>query len=293
MSMKNVIYCLIIVIAVSACNTRHKPTASRLSAIALSGEKIPQYTFRYDPQGNLIELVHHKQSNDTNISTFTYDSSHRITGMVYANQQYNATSVQEEARVTAWDDEGNITTIEYFDDKKRLLRTASVRWKDGLPSAMKFSDSTQAISWNYDGDYPIRKDICKDSFPGKKEDSMITLRTIRYEYGDSLNPLLPMVNQLLLSHAIAPVIYLAPSGDLSTAFLHLSPNNPFLIKMTEKEKAICQQRVQHFERSTTLQYAYSFKSGQLYPSGASIHLHSEGFTKLGYDTQFQLEYQYE
>lgn len=294
MSMKNVIYCLIIIISVSACSTRCKPTDSRLTAIALSGEKTPQYTFRYDPQGNLVELVHHKQSNDTNISTFTYDSSRRITGMVSANQRNNTTAVQEEARVTAWDDDGNITTVQYFDAKKRLLRTANVRWQNGLPAAMKYSDSTQAVSWNYDGDYPVRKDICKDSFPGKQEDPVITLRTTQYEYErDSLNPLHPLVNQLLLSHAIAPVVYLAPTGDLSTAFLHLSTNNPFLIKMTEKEKSVCREHIQDYERFTTVQYAYSYSKGRQYPTGASIHLHSEGFTRLAYDTQFALEYQYE
>gem|GEM_PF-1346567 len=294
MSMKNVIYCLIIIISVSACSTRCKPTDSRLTAIALSGEKIPQYTFRYDPQGNLVELVHHKQSNDTNISTFTYDSSHRITGMVSANQQNNTTAVQEEARVTDWDDDGNITTVQYFDAQKRLLRTANVRWKNGLPAAMKYSDSTQAISWNYEGNRPVRKDIHKDSVPGKKEDAMITLRTTQYECEeDSLNPLHPLVNQLLLSHAVAPAAYLAPDGDLSSAFLHLNTTNPFLIKITEKEKSICQQYIQDYERSTTVQYAYYYNKGRPYPSGAWIHLHSEGFTKLAYDTHFALEYQYE
>ncbi|MDR6565348.1 MULTISPECIES: hypothetical protein [Chitinophaga] len=293
MSMKNITFFFIIIITASACSTRnHRPGLPRLTTISIQGDSTPQYTFRYDQQGNLAELVHHLQLNDTSISTFSYDHSHRITGMVLSNRENNITAIKERAKVTSWDKDGNIATVQYFDAKERLLRVANVRWKNGLPAAMKYSDSTQAISWNYDATHPVRKDICIDSFSGKKEDTLVTLRTTKYECEDSINPLHPLANQLLLCHAVAPAVALSPLGELSDAFLHLNARNPFLIKITEKEKTRCQERLLEYERSTTVQYAYYFNGGR-YPAGAWVHLHSEGFTKLGSDNHFALEYQYE
>ncbi len=293
MSMKKIIFFFIVVVTASACSTRnHRPGLPRLTTISIQGESMPQYTFRYDQQGNLAELVHHRPLNDT-ISTFSYDHSHRITGMVLSNRENNVTAVKERAKVTSWDKDGNIATVQYFDAKEQLLRVTNVRWKNGLPAAMKYSDSTQAVSWNYDAANPVRKDICIDSFSGKKEDTLVTLRTAKYECEDSINPLHPLANQLLLSHAVAPVVNLSPQGDLSDAFLHLNTHNPFLIKITEKEKTRCQQGLLEYDRTTTVQYAYYFNGGRQYPAGAWVHLHSEGYTKLGSDNHFALEYQYE
>ena len=289
--MKNVIICLLIVITVSACSTnKYKAGVPRLTAIGIKGDSIPQYSFQYDTNGHLVEMTHRQAFNDTNVSTYSYNSSNRITGLVISNRDTN--KVEERARVTSWDDDGNITRVQYFDAQEKPTRSASIRWEKGLPAAMKYSDSTQAVSWNYKEGNPERKDISVDTFAGKKEDALITLRTTHYEWDDSINPLHPLLNQLLISHAVAPVIYLTPLGDLSNAFLHLSTNNPFLVKITEKERSVYQQRIQEYERHTTVQYAYSY-SGNGYPSGAWVHLHSEGFTKLGSDTQFRVEYHYE
>lgn len=293
MSMRNVIYCLFIVIAVSACSTnKYKAKVPRLTTIGIRGDSIPQYSFHYDVAGNLQELVHHEQFTDTNVTTFSYDSSHRITGMVLSNRDTNTIKVRERAKVTSWDKDGNVTEIQYFDAQERPSRSASIRWKKGLPEVMKYSDSTQAISWNYKAGNPERKDICIDTFAGKTKDTLITLRTAHYDWDDSINPLHPLLNQLVISHAVAPVIYLTPMGDLSNAFLHLSTNNPSLVKVTEKEKSIYQQHFQEYERYTTVQYTYSY-NGNGFPVGAWVHLRSEGFTKLGTDTHFILEYRYE
>ncbi len=294
MSMKNIIYYFIILVTASACSTRnHRPGLPRLTAISIQGDNIPRYTFRYDQQGNLAELVCNRQQDDTSISTFSYDPSHRITGMVLSNRENNITEIKERAKVTSWDNDGNIATVQYFDARERLLRVANIRWKNGVPAAMKYSDSTQAVSWNYDSDHPVRKDISIDNFAGKKEDTLVTLRTTKYECEDSINPLHPLINQLLLSHAVSPVVNPSPQGDLSTAFLHLNTHNPFLVKITEKEKARCQEHLLEYERSTTVQYAYYYNGGRQYPAGAWVHLHSEGFTKLGSDNHFALQYQYE
>lgn len=293
MSMKNVIYCLLCVIAISACSTnKYKAAVPRLTTIGIKGDSIPQYTFHYDAAGNLQELVHHQQFNDTNVSTFFYDSSHRITGMTLSSRDTNTSKVQERAKVTAWDHDGNVTAIQYFDAEEHPLRTASIRWKKGLPEVMKYSDSTQAISWNYKQGNPEQKDICRDTFAGKQKDTLITLRTAHYEWDDSINPMRPILNQLLISHAVTPAIHLSPMGNLNNAFLHLSTNNPSLVKITEKEKSIYQQHFQEYERSTVVQYTYNY-NGNGYPTGAWVHVHSEGFTKQDIDTEFIMEYRYE
>lgn len=287
--MKNVIYCLFIVITVSACSTnKYKAGIPRLTAIGIEGEHIPQYRFQYDRNGNLAEITHRQAFNDTNVSAYTYNSSNRITGLVIFNRDTN--QVQERARVTSWDDDGNVTGVQYFDAQEKPTRSASIRWEKGLPAAMKYSDSTQAVSWNFKKEQPERKDISVDTFTGKKEDALITLRTTHYEWDDSINPLHPLLNQLLLCHAAIPAVYLTPMGDLSNTFLHLGTQNPFLIKITEKESAPYQQR--EYERRTTVQYAYSY-NGNGYPSGAWVHFHREGFTQPGTDTQFRMEYHYE
>ncbi|WTM29231.1 YD repeat-containing protein [Chitinophaga sp. 180180018-2] len=293
MVMKHILYFLLIVTAIASCrsNRSHADTL-RLTTITIRGEDIPQYSFQYDLKGNLVELVRHDKANDTNVSSFTYDSSQRITGMVVTARNEDTNHIKESARVTGWDENGNITTVQYFDAARRPLRSARIHWKNGLPATMKFSDSTQAISWNYETGYPNRKDICID--PAAPGDTLVTLRTARYEWDDSINPLRPLLNQLLLSHAVSGTTQLSPLGDLAGAFLHVSNNNPYLIKITEKERLMCRRRLQDYERYTTLQYDYSYDpSNRKYPTGAWVHLHCEGYTGLGADTQFALEYRYE
>lgn len=291
MSMKNVIYCLIAVITISACSTnKYKAAAPRLTTIGIRGDDTPQYTFHYDEAGNLQELVHHEQSNDTNVSTFFYDKAHRITAMVLSNRDTN--QVQQRAQVTAWDEEGNVTEIKYFDATEKPLRTASIRWNKGLPEVMKYSDSMQAISWDYSKYESRRKDICVDNCSGKKEDTLVTLRTAQYEWDDSINPMRPIVNQLLISCAVAPATHLTPVGNLSNAFLHLSNKNPSLVRITEKETPVYQPHYQPYERSSLYQYTYYYNANG-FPLGAWVHLHSKGFTQPGTDTEFVMEYHYE
>lgn len=291
--MKNVIYCLFIVIAISACSTnKYKTIVPRLAAIGIQGDDIPQYSFHYDKAGNLTTLVQHYNAHDTNVHTFFYDSSHRITGMIVSNRHNQTDTVQEQAEVTTWDKDGNVEEIRYFDAEKKPLRTATIHWEKGQPLGLKYSDSTQAVSWNYKKADPVRKDICMDTFSGKKEEPLVTLRTARYEWDDSINPLHPLVNQLLMCRAVAPVVRLTPLYDISNTLLHLGTQNPALIKISEKEKSHCQQHYQEYERYTTMQYTWSCNSRK-YPSGAWVHVHSEGFTRLGSDADVILEYNYE
>ncbi|WP_146151238.1 hypothetical protein [Chitinophaga niastensis] len=291
--MKNVIYCLLITVFVSACSTnRCKSTIPRLTSIGIHGDTIPQYSFRYNIAGNLVEVVKHNWPADTNVTVFSYDSSNRLTGMVTSTREINTTRVYESATVKSWDEDGNIAAIQYFDDAQKPTRIARIRWKKGLPAVMKYSDSTKAISWNYNTGTPNRKDICVDTSSGNYKDTLITFRTTNYEWDDSINPLRPMVNQLLMCGGISPVDHISPFGSLSQILMHYSANNPFLIKIKEKEKSIFKQHFQEYERYTTVQYSYAY-NGNGFPSKANVHLHSEGYTKLGSDTQFVLDYRYE
>lgn len=89
--------------------------------------------------------------------------------MTLSSRDTNTSKVQERAKVTAWDHDGNVTAIQYFDAEEHPLRTASIRWKKGLPEVMKYSDSTQAISWNYKQGNPEQKDICRDTLRENKK----------------------------------------------------------------------------------------------------------------------------
>lgn len=290
--MNKYLYCLLIPIFITACSTNKnkqlKPV--RLAAITIHGDTIPQYTFRYDTAGHLIELVKHNWENDTDITTFSYDSSHRLSGMVAAHQDSSSKTIQQRASVSAWDENGNIQEVQYYDGENKLLKTAQISWKDGLPVALKCKDSALAMSWSYENGNPDWKNICTDTVSGNAKDTSIFVRKANYEWDDSVNPLRALANQLLLGPGISPVPDVTPLPSITTFLLPVSTNNPTLIKVDDREKLTYKQQSQVYHRNTTVQFFYSYKNG--YPTTALVHFHSEGYTKLGTDTQLTLDYTY-
>ncbi|CAL1516557.1 hypothetical protein [Chitinophaga sp. MM2321] len=292
--MKKYFYCLLIPVLITACSTNKNKQAGplRLTTITIHGDTIPQYTFRYDSDGHLVELVKHNQENDTNTTTFTYDSSNRITGMVATHQDNRRQQIQQRATVKTWDKHGNVEEVQYYDGTDKPVRTAKISWQKGLPVAMKYSDSTQAISWDYTDGNPNWKNLCTDSVTGGNKDTSIFVRSANYEWDTSTNPLRPLVNQLLLGPGISPVPVAGPFADITYMLLHISANNPTLIKVAEKEKSVYKQYAQEYQRQTTIQFFYAYNRNG-YPENARVHLHTEGYTKLGTDTQLTLDYLYQ
>ncbi|GEP91002.1 hypothetical protein SAMN05660909_03202 [Chitinophaga terrae (ex Kim and Jung 2007)] len=289
--MKNVIFCLLATILVTACNTR-RGSVPRLAAIGIQGENTPQYTFRYDQKGNLVELSQHNKQ-DSNITTFEYDDTNRIAGITFSSQlPKQKPRIKAKARVTGWDKTGNITDITYYNDRDQPLRKACIRWKDGLPVAMKFSDSTIASTWNLASNTPTRKDVYIDSSKLPENEGSMTLRTTQYEYEDSVNPLKPFVNQLVASQSAAPAT-ISPVGKLSDIFLQIGNKPASLVRIAEQEKAVCRQYFQEYECNTTYQYFYSYAHNNSFPDKAWVHVRKRGNTHLDTNTDFIMFYQYE
>ncbi|SKA01450.1 YD repeat-containing protein [Chitinophaga eiseniae] len=290
--MTKYLYCLLIPILFTACSThRAKKAPVRLTAITIHGDSIPQYTFQYDSTGHLLKLVKHYSRQDTNVTTFFYDSFHRLTGMESAMESHQQKTLVQTATVKAWDALGNITEVQYFAADSTPLRTARLAWKKGMPSALKYIDSSQAMSWNYTDGNPDWKSICTDTFTGQHQDTGFYVRSARYEWDDTINPLRPLANQLVLGPGIAPVLEPTPMPNLATFLLPVSTNNPTLIKMDEQQTAVYKSTSQQYYRNTTVQFFYAYRDG--YPQRARVHLHCEGYTKLGSDTQVNLDYIYQ
>ncbi|MCW3463264.1 RHS repeat domain-containing protein [Chitinophaga nivalis] len=291
--MKNIIYCLLIPIFITACSTnKNKRAPVRLAAIGIKGESIPQYTFRYDAGGHLVAIVQYLRENDTSTISFRYDAHDRLTSMVTIDSSNQQHTIRQQARITAWDEAGNITAIQYYDGHCRPTRTAKVAWKGGWPSRLKYSDSSQAISWDSCDGNAAWKDLCTTTPSGKKTDTNIVLRSVRAEWDRSESPLRLLANQMLLGPALSPVVHTAPFGYLPNMLLYVGANNPTLVKITEKEKSVYPEKMLAYERSTTLQYFYDYHDNG-YPATASVHLHTEGYTKLSTDTRFTMDYTYE
>ncbi|RFS24528.1 hypothetical protein DVR12_04785 [Chitinophaga silvatica] len=282
--MRNVLFCLLATILVSACNTRKTP---RITTIGIQGEVTPQYSFQYNEKGNLVELIQHC-NGDSNQTTFQYDDTNRITNIVFVEQSSTSPKVKAKATVTEWDNNGNVAAITYYDALDKPLRKAKIRWKNGLPVAMKFSDSTLACAWNNDQKNPQRKDIYIDSSNGTAVSPFVTLKTTQYEMEDSLNPLKPLANQIIICQTAAPAS-ITPVGDLSNVFLNVSNKSPYLVKIAEREKKVNQE----FESHSTYQYFYSHKNASSYPDKAWVHLSCQGSTNLDTDANFIMFYKYE
>ncbi|NSL88545.1 hypothetical protein ECE50_017015 [Chitinophaga sp. Mgbs1] len=292
--MKKYLYCLLIPVLITACSSNKNKyrTILRLSSIGIKGDSIPQYTFRYDQEGHLVELVKYHQFNDTNNTTFTYDSSNRLCSMTAVRQHNNSRQVQQHARVNAWDKDGNIREIAYFDPAQQLIRTATITWKHGLPAALKYSDSTQAVKWENDNGNPDWKNICSDSLPEEMKEGNLLVRNTQHEWDQNYNPLRPLVNQLLLSGCIPLPAQTRPVPDFASLLLPISTNNPTLIKMEEKEKTAYSNTSMECQRQTTLQFDYTYNWNG-YPQSAWVHFHTEGFTRLSGDSQLIIDYQYQ
>lgn len=289
--MKNVILCLLATILVTACNTR-RGTVPRLKAISIQGETTPQYTFQYDQKGNLVILAQHNKQ-DSNITTFEYDDTNRIAGITFSTQlSAKKPAVKAKAKVNNWDQSGNVTDITYYDEQNQPLRSACIEWKDGLPVAMKFSDSTIASAWNLNSSSPSRKDVFIDSSKLPESQSSMIVRTTQYEYEDSVNPMKSMLNQLVVSQSAAPAT-ISPLGKMADIFLQVGNKPAFLMKVAEREKAICQQHLQEYECNTTYQYFYSYVPNNSFPDKAWVHVRKQGNTHLDTNTDFIMVYKYE
>ncbi|MBC9930800.1 RHS repeat domain-containing protein [Chitinophaga qingshengii] len=286
------LYCLLIPVLFTACSThRAKKAPVRLTSIAIQGDTIPQYAFQYDTAGHLIKLVRYYTDQDTNVTTFTYDATHRLTGMESADESHQQKTVVQKATVSAWDALGNITEVHYYAPDNTPLRTARLTWKNGMPTALKYIDSSQAMSWNYANGNPDWKNICHDTVTGKHQDTSLYVRSAQYEWDDTINPLRPLANQLVLGPGLASILSPTPLPDLATFLLPVSTNNPTLIKVDEQQTSIYKNTSQQYRRNTTVQFFYAYKNG--YPQRARVHLHTAGYTKLDSDTQVDLDYHYQ
>lgn len=292
--MRNVLLCLFTMLLFNACNLGvFKRSIPRITTIGIQGEEIPQYTFKYDLKGNLTELAQHN-GQDSYITSFTYDNSNHITDIAFSEQKASqkAPVLKARAKVNKWDKTGNITSIHYYTPQNQLIRTADIRWEKGLPVALKYSDTTLASCWNYSDKSSSRKDVYIDTSLSTGNDAVVTFRTTEYEPDDSINPLKPLVNQIVVSQSVVPET-ISPLGSLSNVFLHVGNNSPFLIRIAEHEKAICRQFYQEYERNTTYQYFYSLSNNNSFPDKAWVHLRSEGTTNLDTDANFIMFYKYE
>ncbi|HVI49451.1 MAG TPA: RHS repeat domain-containing protein [Chitinophaga sp.] len=291
--MKKYLYALLIPILISACSTRNNKQTAHLTAITIHGDTIPQYTFRYDKAGHLVELVKHNGALDTNTTIYTYDSSNRLAGMTTVHRNGCSKQVLRQAVVKSWDKDGNISTIAYSGQANEPAHTVSINWERGLPVAMKCSDSSQVSSWSYNKDGNMDwRNLCADTVTGTDKDTSIFYRSASYEWEDSLNPLQPIINNLVLGPGITPVPAPGPFVSMEYILMHLSTHNPFLIKLEEKEKSTCKGYSQEYLRHSTLQFSYAYNSNG-YPKETYVHLHTEGWTKLASDTHVRLDYAYE
>ncbi|WP_212002265.1 hypothetical protein [Chitinophaga sp. HK235] len=290
--MKKYLFCFLIPVLLTACNTHKnkKVTPVRLTAITIHGDSIPQYSFQYDTAGHLVRLTKHYRKDACQVYSFQYDSSNRLAGMQSAYQDNGHTTIDQKATVSAWDPLGNVTEVQYYDTNNIPFRTARLAWKKGMPVALKCIDSTQAISWNYTNGNPDWKNISTDTTTSDSQDTSICIRNARYEWDDTINPLRPLVNQLVMVPGLSPGLAL-PLPELSDFLLTVSSNNPTLIKMDEQQKAVYGKTSQQYFRNNTIQFFYACKNG--YPVTARVHFHSEGYTKLGSDTQVNLDYSYQ
>ncbi|NLR64089.1 RHS repeat protein [Chitinophaga varians] len=290
--MTKYLYCLLIPILITACGThKAKKAPARLAAITIHGDNIPQYSFQYDSAGHLIKLVKHYSDQDTNVTTFSYDNKNRLTGMESADENHQLKTVVQKATVSAWDEAGNITEVQYYGADSTPLRLARLTWEKGMPSCLKYIDSSLAMSWNYTNGNPDWKNICTDTLIGPHQDTGFYVRSARYEWDDTINPLRPLANQLVLGPGMAPVLSSTPLPSVAAFLLPVSTNNPTLIKMDEQQTAVYKKTSQRYHRNTTVQFFYAYKDG--YPQRATVHLHSEGYTKLGSDAQVNLDYIYQ
>ncbi len=280
-------------VLITACSTnKAKFVLPRLQAITIHGETVPQYAFKYDQAGRMTELVRYNFSNDTNTTRFSYDQQHRLQGMECYHHDNNGDQLLQRATVKKWDRRGNILSIDYFDATDTLQQSATIQWQQDLPLSLKYAGNRHATSWSYKNGNPDWKNIAADSIKGKEQDTTVFFTKANYEWDDSINPLKPLINQLLLASELSPSQPMMPLPSICQLLLHVSTNNPALIKIEEKQKTTLEHVVTQCKRSTTIQYFYAYNSNG-YPKSARVHLHSQGFTGQGTDAQANIDYTYE
>jgi hypothetical protein len=290
--MMKYLYALLLPVFITACSSnKGKYTVPRLKAISIHGEASPWITFTYNTSGQMTSLTRHNKPNDTNTIKFLYDASQRLSGMICESALNNQVTVTRTATVKDWDLNGNIRKIDFFDEGRQHVRTAQVRWQNNQPMSLKYTDAKQATSWSYIEGNPDWKNIEQDSSP-TSNDSTIWLTRAQCEWDDSYNPLRTMANQLLLADTIPQCRPAAPLPDLASLLLHVSSNNPSLVKLEEKQETRKGNMVSQFTRNATVQYMYAY-NGNGYPRSAQVYLHAKGYTQQRTDVNATVDYLYE
>ncbi|MFB6455187.1 hypothetical protein ACE38W_07960 [Chitinophaga sp. Hz27] len=283
---------LLLPVFITACNSqRGKFTTQRLQAITIRGEEMPALAFKYNEKGLLTTITRYVNASDTNTVKFDYDKFSRITGMVYQQQIGKQSITTQTATVTDWDLNGNIRQVDFFNKDHQKVQTAQVRWLNNQPLSLKCSQSQQATTWNYIEGNAEWKNIKEDK-TADGNDTTIYFTSSHYEWDFSRNPMRDLANQLLLTDSLPQCHPEAPLPDLCNLMLHISQNNPSLVRLKENQQTVAGNSVSHFSRTTTVQYIYAYNSNG-YPKSAKVFVNTEGYTRLKSQLQTTVDYQYE
>ncbi|NIG53183.1 RHS repeat domain-containing protein [Chitinophaga sp. Cy-1792] len=283
------LFALFLPVFITACNAqRGKFTTPRLQAITVHGEQKPALAFKYNDKGQLTAITRYINTSDTTTVRFDYDRFSRVTGMTYEQDNGNQTTVAQTATVTDWDLNGNIRQVDFFNKNHQKVQTAQVRWLNNQPLSLKYNQSRQATSWNYVEGNADWKNIKQ----AEDNDTTIYFTTSQYEWDFSRNPMRDLANQLLLTDSLPQCHPEAPLPDLCNLMLHISRNNPSLVRLKENQQTTAGKSISSFNRTTTVQYIYAYNSNG-YPKSAQVFVNTEGYTHLKSQQQTMVDYQYE
>ncbi|MBV8255766.1 MAG: hypothetical protein JO154_24440 [Chitinophaga sp.] len=286
------LYVLLLPVLITACSSnKGKYNIPHLKALTIQGEHAPCITFSYDAAGRLTAMTRFNNLQDSNTYKFLYDSYQRLSGMVCESNVNHQVKVTKRATVKDWDINGNIKKIEFFDQDQQQVTTAQVLWQGNQPLSLKYSNASQATSWNYVQGNPDWKNILQDTTSPDNNTIYFTKAICEWD-PSSYNPMAQMANQLLLTDTIPQARPASPLPDITSLLLHISTNNPSRIKLEEKQENNIGNATASLSRSTTVQFMYA-SNGHGYPKKAQVYLHAQGYTQLNTDANTVVNYSYE
>ncbi len=285
------LYVLLLPVLITACSSnKGKYNVPRLKALTIQGEQAPCITFSYDAAGQLTSMTRFNNLQDSNTYKFIYDSYHRLSGMTCESNVNHTVKITKRATVKDWDINGNIRKIDFVDQHQQVT-TAQILWQGNKPLSLKYSNASQATSWNYIEGNPDWKNILHDTASPDNNTTYFTKAVCEWDMS-TYNPMAQMANQLLLADTIPQAHPASLLPDITSLLLHISNNNPSRINLEDKQENNTVNGLAKLSRSTTVQYMYAC-NGHGYPNKAKVYLHAQGYTQLDTDANTTVNYSYE